>query len=194
MNLRFIRNHEVSSHLYTLGAKHKCRRDSSSIGNTARCDDRDIHCIYDLRYKYHCRILTDVSARLCTLCNKCIGSASLHTLCKRNRCDDRDNLDSGFFPHLHVFLRRTRACRNDFHAFLHDNFCHIVRVRTHEHDIHSKWLVSEFLRLSDLFTHPVSRRTRSTDQSQAAGFGYGGCKMILSNPGHSSLNDRIFNS
>ena len=194
MDHRLLRCCKNSSHLDSSGSQHKCCRHTSAICNTTRCDHRDIHCIDNLRNQYHCGKLSDMSSGLCTLGNDCICTAALHTFCKCYRSNDRNDLHSGCFPVCHVFFRTSCTCCHYFDVLFQDYLCNLVCFRIHQHDVHTKWFVSQLFCLADLFSYPLCRCTACGDQPKATRIGYGCCQMIVCNPGHTALDHRILNS
>ena len=111
----------------------------------------------------------NVPAGFRTLRHKSVGPAALHTFCQCNGSNNRYNLYSRFLPHLHIFFRVSGACCNNFHALFHNNFCHVVRIRTHKHNIYSKRLICQFPCLPDLFAYPVRRSACSSNKSKPTG-------------------------
>ena len=169
MNNRFFRCHKMGAHLYALCAQHKCCRHSSSVCHTTGCNDRNLHGIYDLRNENHRGILPDMSSGFTPLRYQCVCTASFHSSCKCYGSYYRNDLHSCFLPHLHIFLRISGSGSYYLYALFRYDFCYFVRIRTHEHDIYSKWFVCQFFCFSDLFTYPFCRSARSSNESKPTG-------------------------
>ena len=194
MYLGFICYNKMCSHLDAFCSQHECRSNSSSIGNSSGCNNRNTDCIYNLWNKYHRCTLADMSAGFTTFCYQCIRTTAFHSFCQGHRSNDRNNLYAGFLPHLHVFLRITRTGGNNLYAFFGNHLCNFICIRTHQHDVDTEWFVCQFFCLAYLISYPVCRSTCCTDESQSAGFGYTCCQMVFCHPGHTALKDRVFNS
>ena len=166
---RFFGRNKMGSHLYGFCSQHKCCRNSSSICDSSGCDYRNLHCVYNLWNQYHSRIFSDVSSGFTSFRNNCICPAPFHSSCKCNGCNHRNDFNSCFFPHFHIFFRASGACRYNLYAFLRYYFCHVLCIRTHQHDIYSKWFISQLFCFSDLFTYPLSRGACSPDEPKPAG-------------------------
>ena len=194
MYLGFICNDKMCSHLNTFCSQHKCGGDSSSVCNSSGSNNRNIDCIHDLRNKHHRCTLADMSAGFTSFCYQGICPAAFHSLRQGYRSNNRNNLYSGFFPHLHVFLRITCTGGHNFYTFFNDYLCDLICIRTHQHDVDTERFVCQFFCLAYLISYPVCRSTCCTDESQSAGFRYTCCQMIFCYPGHTALDDRVFNS
>ena len=184
----------MSPHLYSLCSQHKCRRNSSSISNTARRNDRYLHRVRDLRHEDHRGVLSDVSARLAAFGNYRVGAAALHTFCQCDRSNHRDHLHTCFLPHLHIFLRIPCSGGHHLDAFLGNDLRNLVRIWAHQHDIHPERTVRQLLRFLNLLPHPLGRSACGADQPQSSCIGCRRRQVILCNPCHTALDDRIFNS
>ena len=193
MHLGFLCHDKTGSHLHAFRAQHKCCRNSSSVRDTSRRDDRNTYCICDLRNQHHRRALADMSSGLAALGYQCIRAASLHTFCKSDRSNDRNDLNSCFFPHLHILFRISRPGGDNLNAFFHDYFCHLVRIRAHKHNVYSERLISKLFCFPHLFPYPVRRCARRTYKPQASRIRYRCRKVMLGYPCHSALNNRILN-
>ena len=170
MYLRFCRYDKMCSHLHTSGAQHKGRCNASAITDSSGCNHRDLHGIHHLWYQRHGSAFAHMAAGFTAFCNHRIGTCPLHSLCHGHRSHNRNHFYSGFFPHLHIFFRTSGTGGHHLHAFFHNDFCHIICIRTHEHNVHTKWFVCQFLRLLNLFSDPVRRCTGCTDQPKPACF------------------------
>ena len=160
----------MCSHLNCSCSQQKRCGNSSSIRNSSGCNDRNRNRIYNLRHQNHRRILSDMTSGFCPFCHNRVCPAALHPLRHCYRCDNRNHFHTRRFPHLHIFFRIPSPRRHNRDSFLDNNLCHLVRIRTHKHNIHTKWLVCKLLHFSDLLTHPFWRRTCCSNQSQTSGF------------------------
>ena len=129
-----------------------------------------------------------------SFCDNRIGMTAFHSLCKCNRRNNRNHFYIRFFPHLHIFFRRTGSCCNNFYLFFHNYLCNFICIRTHKHNVDSERFICHLLCLLYLISHPFRRSACRSDNSQTACLGYCRCQMIFCNPCHPALNDRIFNS
>ena len=190
----FLCNQEACSHLNCFCAQHKSCRDTASVTDTACRDNRNRNRIYDLRYQSHSGCLTNVSARLGSLCHNCVCAIALHSLCQSYGSHNRDYLDTGCLPHLHIFLRVSSAGGYNLYAFLHNNLCHFIGVWAHQHNIYAKRLVGCCFYLTDIVPDYLGRSICSANQAQTACCRYGCRQMALCHPCHTTLNDRALNS
>ena len=135
-----------------------------------------------------------MAAGLGALCHNGVSAAPFHELCKGHGSHHRDHHDPGVLPHLHVLSRIPGPGSHHLDAFLHDHLCHLIGVGAHEHDVDADGLFRQLPGLSDLLADHLARRVGAADESQASGLRNGRCQMMLRHPGHSALDDRIFNS
>ena len=194
MHGTFLCNQETGSHLNSLCAQHKCCRDAASVTDTACCDDRNGNSVHNLRNQGHGSCLTDVSAGLGSLCHNRVCAVALHSLCQSYGSYNRDYLNACCLPHLHIFLRVSGASGYDLYAFLHDNLCHLIGIRAHQHDVYAKGLVGYCLYLADVIADYLCRSVCSANQAQTACCRYCCCQMALCHPCHTTLNDRVLNA
>ena len=185
---------ESGTNLYGFCTKHHRCCKSSSVCNTTSCDYRNLHCINDLRNQCHGCRGSDMTTGLCSLSNNRIRTGFLHHFCKSHTCNNRNNFDSGSFPHFHVFTRITGTGCNNLDTFLHNNMCYLFRIRAKQHNIYTKRLICQFLCFANLCPNHIARRTCRTDQTKTTRIGNCCRQMIICYPGHTALNDRIFNS
>ena len=94
-----------------------------------------------------------MSAGLCALSYNSCRSEFLHFQCVCNRCHDRDDLDSGSLPFLHVGSRRTGTRGDDFYTFLDNHISHFTCIRRRKHDIDTERFVREFTTFSDFIAN-----------------------------------------
>ena len=194
MYVTFLCCHKSGSHLYGFCTQHKGCRDPTTVCNSTCCNYRDLYCIHDLRYQRHSGCLTDMSAGLGSLCYHCICATALHSSCKSYRCNNRDHLYSGSFPCFHVFFRASGTGCYYLDPFFYYDLRNLIGTWTHQHDVYTKSLICQFFRLTDLLTHPLCRCVCRCDQSQAACLGYCCRNVMICHPGHTALDDGIFNT
>ena len=72
-----------------------------------------------------------------------------------------------------------------------DNF---GNIGSHQHYVYAKGLVGELLSLAHLFTSPVHGATAATNDASATGVRNGCCQHCITGPGHTALNNGIFNT
>ena len=185
---------KTCTHLNGLCTQHECSRHSTAIPNTSGCDHRNLYCINHLWNQRHGCCLTDVSTGFSSLCNNCVCAHTLHPFCESYRCNYRDHLDTCSFPLCHIFLRVSCSGRNRCDLLLCHKLCDIFCKRTHQHDIYTKRLVRQFSCLVDVISDHICRCISCTDEAEPACVGYCSCQVRFSNPGHTTLNDRFFNS
>ena len=186
--------YKMSTHLHALCTQHKGCRNASSICDSPCCNHRNAHCIRNLRHQNHCGGLPDMSAGFTAFRHNRICTAAFHSLCVGNGSDYRYDLHTCFLPHFHVLFRVAGTSGNHRNLFLYNNFCNLICVWTHQHNINAKWLVSKLLYLLYLLAYPLSRGTCSTDQAKSASLRNSCCQVVFCHPCHASLNDGIFNS
>ena len=192
MNIRLFTWDEAGAALYALSAQHECCRDSSSVCDTACGNDWNGERIHDLRYQCHGGQFTDMSAGLGTLGNNCVDAELFHSLCKTDRSNDRNDLDAGFLPLLKISFRRTGS-GGDYCDFLFcQDICDLRSMRVHQHNIYAERLVCQFTAALDLVSYPVRIRSAGTDDTQATGITYCSREMVICDPGHAALHDRVF--
>ena len=189
-----VRNYKSRADLYRLRAKHKCRRNSASVSNSACRDNRYGNSIRDLRHQCHGSLLADMAAGFTSFCYNRICAIPFHSLSQCHRSHNRNNFNSGSLPHLNILLRVSGSGGYHTDSFFHNNLCHLIGMRAQQHDIDANRLVCQRFRLADLFSDHFGRSIGSADQSQPAGFRYSSSQMMFRNPGHSTLNNRVFNS
>ena len=160
--------HKMSSHLNGFCTKHEGCCNPSSVCDSTSCNNRNVHCIYDLRHQNHCGCLTDMTAGFTSFCHYSIRSASLHSLCVSHRSNNRNDLYSCFFPHFHVFLRVSCTGCNHWNFFFHNYLCNLICIWTHQHNIHTKRFIGQFFYLPYLLTNPVCRSACGSNQPQPA--------------------------
>ena len=193
MHHRLLCHDKVCANLHCGCPQHQGCCNPAPICNSSRCNDWDGYCIGNLRNENHRRVFSDMSPRLRTFCHNRICAAPFHSLCQRDGCHNWNNFDARILPQFHIFFRISCAGRHNLHTFFRHDFRYFIGIWTHQHNVDSKRLLCSLFHLPDLLPHPFSRRARCSDQSQTSGFGYSGCKMMLCNPCHSSLKNRIFN-
>ena len=194
MYITFLCCHKTSSHLYGFRTQHKGCRDSTAVCNSACRDHRDLYCIHNLWYQRHSSCLTDMSAGLSSLSNHRICTAALHSSCKSYRCNDRDHFYSCSFPFFHIFLRASGAGCYHFDAFFHDDLRNLIGAWAHQHDVYTERLICQFFCFADLLTYPFRRCVCCCDQSQAACLGYCCRNVMVCHPGHTALDNWIFDT
>ena len=187
-------NKEGCTHLNSFCAEHYCRSEASAVCNPPGTDYRDVHRIDHLGKQCHGSGLTYVSATFHTFGNNCISTRSLHHDCHCNACNHRYNLYSGFLPHGNELGRIACSGCYCLDAFFDYNLCYLFGIGIHEHDIHAEGLVCQFLALTDLLSYYFWRSRCRSDYTEASCIGYGCCKIVFCNPGHTALNNWIFNS
>lgn len=70
----------------------------------------------------------------------------------------------------------------------------IMLMSTHQHDVYTERLICQFFCFADLLTYPFCRCVCCRDQSQASCFGYCCRNVMVCHPGHTTLNDWIFDT
>ena len=194
MHLALGGGHKTGAHLHALRAQHQGRRHASAVGDTACGDDRNAQCVYDLRNERHGGQLTDVAAAFHTLCDNRICTCALHALCQCNRSNDRHNLNACVLPVRDILARIACAGGQHFDLLVNGQLCQIVRIRGEQHDVHTERLVRDGTRLMDLLTDVIDRSRAARDNSQTACLGNRSSQMVLRDPRHSALHDRVFDT
>ena len=190
MHNGFLRCYETCSHLNSFRSQHESRCHTSSVCNTARCNDRNLHCIHYLRHQCKSGDGTNMSTTFHSLCNHCICSCTFHQPCHGYACHYRNYLNSCFFPCRHILGRIAGACSNYLDTFLNNDLRHIIGIWIQQHDIYTKWLICQFLTLTYFFPYYLCRCRSSSNQSQTSGIGHCRCQIMLCDPCHSTLDDR----
>ena len=194
MYITFLCGNKTGSHLYSLCTQHKSRRNPTAICDSTCRDHRDLYRIHNLWYQRHGSCLTDMSTGLGSLSYHRICAAALHSSCKSYGCNDRDHFYSCSFPCFHVFLRASGTGCYHFDAFFHYDLRNLIGVWTHQHDVYTERLICQFFCFADLLTYPFCRCVCCRDQSQASCFGYCCRNVMVCHPGHTTLNDWIFDT
>ena len=189
-----FRHNKPRSHLNRLCAQHESCGHSSAVGNSAGCDHRDLHRVHNLGYQSHGGSFADVAAGLRSLSHHGVSAGLFHHLGQSHAGNHRDYLDSRGFPHVHVFTRVSGSCGDDFYAFLHNHLRHVIRIRTHEHYVDTKWLARPLFCLADIIPDHISGSIGTANQAKSACLGHSRCQMIFRHPGHTALDDGIFNT
>ena len=165
---RFFCDHKPCSHLHTFRSQHHGCRHSSAVRNASGGNDRDGHCIHNLRHQRHRGLRTNVSAGLHPLCDHGICPCAFHHFCHGNTCYNRNYGDACLFPHLHEFSRISGSCRHNFYALFHDHFCDFRSIWIQKHHVDSKRFIRQFFCFSDLFSDYFRWSTGCTDQSDSS--------------------------
>ena len=192
MHLGFFGHYKAGSHLHALGPQHKRSRNPSAVGNSSCRHDRDLHRVRHLGNQCHGRTLSDVAAGFHAFRHHRVRAAALHPPCQSYGSHNRDHLDSGFFPHAHILFRGSRAGRHDLHAFLYNDLRYLIRIGAHQHDIHAEGLPGQRFCFAHLLPHPLTGGACRPNQPQSACLRHTGGQMMLRNPCHTALDDRIF--
>ena len=193
-NVAFIGREEHGAALHALGAQHERRRHAAAVRDTARRDDRDAQRIHHLRHERHGRQLADVAAALHAFRDDRVRARALHALRQRNRRDDRHDLDARVLPAFHILARIARARGQHLDLLIDGELGEVVRVRGQQHDVHAERLVRDRARLADLVADVVDRRRAARDDAETARLGDRRREMVLCDPRHSALYDRVFNA
>ena len=123
-----------------------------------------------------------------------VRARALHALCQCNRRDDRHDLDARVLPAFHI-LARIACARGQYLDLLVDGeLGEVVRVRGKQHDVHTQRLVRDGTRLADLVADVIDRSRAARDDAETARFGDRRREVMLCNPRHSTLYDRVFNA
>ena len=64
-------------------------------------------------------------------------------------------------------------------------------MRVHQHDVYTKRLVGQLAAALYLVSYPVRICSAGTDDAQAACITYCCSEVVVRNPGHTALDDRI---
>ena len=185
---------EHGAALYAFGAEHHGSCHAAAVRNAAGSDDRNAQRVHDLRHERHGRQLADMAAALHAFCDDCIRAGTLHALCQCNRCNDRHDLDTGSLPRGHIFARVACAGGQHLDLFVDRELRQIIGVRGEQHDVHAERLVRDLTRLADLVADIIYRRGAACNDAEAACLGYGSGEMMLGDPRHRALHDRIFDA
>ena len=100
--MALVGDEEPRPDLNTLCAKHKSGRNPSAIEYSTCGKDWNIQGINHLRYKRHCMDIPDVSSGFRSFGDNGSGSEFLHLEGVGYGGHDRDHLDPGGLPFLHV--------------------------------------------------------------------------------------------
>ena len=149
--MALVGDEEPRPDLNALGSEHESGRNPSAIEYSTRGKDWNIQGINHLRYKRHCMDIPDMSTGFRAFGHNGCRSEFLHLECVGNGRHNRDDLDSGGLPFLHIGGRGAGSGRHDLHAFLDDHVRHFSGVRSLEHDVDTEWLICQSLAFADLF-------------------------------------------
>ena len=106
-------------------------------------------------------------AALAALGNEGRRAEAGHQLRHGDGGHDRDDLDSGIFPELHVFRGVARAGRHDGDTLLCGHLRNFIRERTHEHDVDTEGLFRQGFGNLDLLAHIVCRGVARSHDAEA---------------------------
>ena len=184
-----VHREEARAHLHALGAERERGRDAAPVGDAARADDRDGDRIGDRRQKGHRGELADVPARFRALGHDGVGAQAFHADRERGRCDDGDDLDARFLPHLHVVGGASGARGDDVDLQLDEQFRELGGVGVHEHDVRAERLARDLARGFDLLAHPGQGSTAARDDAEAARLAHRAREARVGDARHRTLND-----
>ena len=193
-NIALVGRQEHGAALHAFRAQHEGRRHTAAVCNAARCDDRDIHRVNHLRHERHGGQLADVAAAFHTFRDDRVRACALHAFGQRDRRDNRHDLDAGFLPGSHILARIARARGQHLDLLVDGELGEVVRVRGEQHDVHTKRLVRDRTRLADLVADIIDRRCAARDDAEAACLGNRRREVVLRDPRHGALHDRVFNT
>ena len=182
---------ETGTDLYCFRSQHRSCRKTSAVRNTTRGNYGNTYCIHYLRHQRHRRRLADMPAGFHSFRDHCIRTGTLHHLCKCHTGYYRNHTNSRFLPHSHIFSRISGAGGHHLNTFFHNHLRNGIRFRIHQHYIYAKGFIRQLLRFLHLFAHKVRRCAACTDNTQRARLRCSRRQMVLCDPGHTALQDRI---
>ena len=194
MCVALLCRNETRPHLNAFGTQHKCRGETASVTDSARCDDRNIDGIDHLRHEGHRRDFSQMSAALHALGDDSVCSHLCDTLCDRHRSGYRNHLDIFFLQSRDIFARISRAGGHHADIFIENHLHDIVHVLRHQHDIQAERLIRLLLAGSYLCENRIGIPRSASDNAQSARIADGRCDGCVCNPGHSSLKNRVFDA
>ena len=193
-NIALVGCEEHGAALHALGAQHERRRHAAAVRDAAGRNDRDAQRIDHLRNQRHGRQLTDVAAALHAFRDNSVRARALHALGQRYRRDNRHDLNTGIFPVFHIFARIARACGQHLDFFVDGELREVVRIRGEQHDVQAQRLIRDGTGLANLVADVINRSRAAGNDAETASLGYRRRKMMLRNPRHCALHNRILDT
>jgi hypothetical protein len=71
---------------------------------------------------------------------------------------------------------------------------YLIRNWTHQHYVYTEWLVCHFFAFTDFLKDHIRTCIDAGDDSQTSGIGDCTGQSSICNPGHATLQDRVFNT
>ena len=118
-------------------------------------------------------------------------TGTLHHACQANTGHHGNNFHISLFPRCHVFSRVARAGCHNLDAFFDNHLCHVVRKRAHEHDVHAKRAVRQFLGMANLTAQPFCICIHGRNDAEAAAVAHSRRQVGIGNPRHAALKHGI---
>ena len=192
MDGALLAHQQAGAHLHAAGTQRQGCCQLTAIGNAARRNDGQIHCVHHLRHQRHGGHLAHMAAALGPFGDHGIDAQLLQMLCQHSGSHHGDHLDARRFPHGNIFARVACAGGDHLHAFFHNDLGKLVCLRVHQHDVHAKGLVSELFAPADIFAQGVGIHAARTDDAQCTCIGAGCGKLTGGNVCHAALDDGVF--
>ena len=167
--MALVGDEEPRADLNPFGSEHERRGDTSAVEYSTCGKDRNVKGVNHLRHKRHCMDIPYMSSGFGAFGHDGCRSEFLHLKGVGNGRHNRDDLDSGGLPFLHIGGRGAGSGRHDLHAFLDEHVCHFPRIGSLEHDVDTEWLVCQSLAFADLFPDGFRAEIDGGDQSKSAG-------------------------
>ena len=183
---------QTGADLHTAGPQRQCCSQPAPVRNAACCDHRHVNSIHDLRNQGHRGHLAHVAAALGALSNNGVNAKRFQMFGQNCRCHHRDDRDAGCFPRGHVLSRISCPGGDDLYALFHHDFGKFIRLRVHQHDVHTKGLVGQRAAAADVFPQGGGIHAAGADQPQCPGVGTGSGKLACSDISHTALDNGIF--
>ena len=146
---------QAGAHLNAAGPQREGRGRLPSVGNAAGGDDRDVHCVDDLRHQRHGGHFPHMAAGLHALGDDGVSPLIHQPLGQNGGRHHGQHLDPGGFPCGDILAGTARPGGHHLNALLNDDLGHFVGAGVHQHQVHAEGLVRQAFADADLFSQQI---------------------------------------
>ena len=194
MNRAFIGTKKTGSHLYALSTKHKRCGNTSAVCDAACGNDWQGGRITNLRNENHSGKLAYMTAAFATLCNESRSAEASQQFSHSNRSNNRNNLNPCGKPFFNIF--RWIACTRGYNLnlFFYNNLGHFICKGAKQHNIYANRFIGDTLGNLNLLPDIIGGSISCRNNANTAAIGHGSGQFTVSDPSHTTLKYRIFDT